>query len=126
MRELIKLVSPDSMKSSHPERSNRDDIKQKTTRRKELECPTRGSREAVCIRVFRDNAKQMQTSQRCNKERSHPTGEAWYDNRERSLEIKQVSREMYGKRGEKMKSKRSLMLMKRRPMPWMLCDDSMW
>jgi hypothetical protein len=35
----------------------------------------------------------MQTSQRCNKERSHPTWEAWYDGDEkRSLEIKQVSR----------------------------------
>lgn len=72
MRELIeKPVLPDSMKSSHPERSSHDDIKQEEkkpeTRRKEPECRTRGSREAVCIRVFRGNAKQMQTSQRCNK-----------------------------------------------------------
>jgi len=35
----------------------------------------------------------------------------------RSLEIKQVSRGMYGKRGDRRKNKRSLMLIKRRPMP---------
>jgi hypothetical protein len=35
MRELIKLVLPDSMKSSHPKRSGHDDIKQKTTRRRD-------------------------------------------------------------------------------------------
>lgn len=66
MRPLIELVWPDSMKSSHPERSGHDDIKQKNSPKKRLECPTRSSREAICIRVFRDNAKQMRTSQRCN------------------------------------------------------------
>jgi hypothetical protein len=41
MRELIKLVSPDSMKSSHPKRSGHDDIKTKNDSKKRLECPTR-------------------------------------------------------------------------------------
>jgi hypothetical protein len=49
----------------------------------------------------------MQTSQRCNNERSHPTWEAWYDGDEkRSLEIKQVSRGCTER--EEMKKKKTL------------------
>jgi len=65
MRELIKLGWPDSMKSSHPKRSGHDDIKQNNSKKRARVPDSRKPRGCLypCLPW---NAKQMQTSQRCN------------------------------------------------------------